>query len=81
MAFFRTRSPRALRHVASLSPPPSLVVAGLDSNCIGELGLCALASALSLGAVPALRKLFVDLPEHEILRDACVGRPIECSAW
>ena len=59
----------------------SLETLGLDSNCIFARGTSALASALLRGSVPSLRQLFVDDPEHELLREACDARRIDLSSW
>lgn len=60
---------------------PRLETLGLDKNCIFSRGCTALASALKLGAVPSLRTLFVDDPQHESLRAACDDREIDLSTW
>lgn len=62
-----------LRHLHTL---------GLDRNCIGEVGLEALAETLRVtSAARALRNLLVDVPDHPSLRAVCDERRIDVSSW
>lgn len=58
-----------------------LTTLGLDRNPIGEIGLNVFAAALRVGALPALRDLFVDRPQHEHLAAVCLERRVEVSSW
>ena len=73
---------QALAGAVSKGALAALETLDLSVNAIGDAGMSALAKAITpgpngKGALPALKELLVDNPEHAALKAACQARGID----